>query len=68
MLCVGAAPGGDPTETEPEQPYAPAGGGEEYLAGAAGGGRGGTTQPGETAADAASSGRKVDFNRNTYSH
>ena len=58
FLCVGVAAGGDSSEAEPGQPGPPAGGGKEHLAGAAGGGRGGTTQPGETAADSAGSGMR----------
>lgn len=58
-VCAGATPRGDPSETEPEQPYPPAGGGEERSAGAAGGGRGGTQEPGETDPDTTGPGRTV---------
>lgn len=61
VWCVGIAAGGDTSEAEPERPNPPAGGGKEHLAGAAGGGWGGTTQPGETAADSACSGTFVQF-------
>ena len=53
---VGAAPGGDSSEAEPELSYPSAGGGQEYPAGAAGGGRGGPQEPGETTGHAAGSG------------
>ncbi|MEQ2159638.1 hypothetical protein GOODEAATRI_025095, partial [Goodea atripinnis] len=48
---------GDPPETEPEQSYSPAGGGESHSAGATGGGRGGTQESGETAVDCTGSGK-----------
>lgn len=54
---AGAAAGRDASEAPLEQPAPPAGGGEEHVGGAAGGGRGGSTKPGETAADAAGAGR-----------
>lgn len=58
---AGAAPRGNPSETEPEQSHTAAGGGEEHSAGAAGGRRGGPQEPGEADVVTSGSGRRSDL-------